>query len=396
MKIGRNSPCPCGSGRKYKHCCLSKDEDSARTAVRLEENTTRFLLSQNGFDSPEELDAAMRRYQMYCENLPEDAPIPTLMEFLERANHASDVSREMGDELRGRHFADMDELERFTEEQIDAMSSAPLEDFEGISSGEMHRIISESFDGKSDFLEISDELPDDLALSSELVGTAFWLLRYIAEHGGEVRLTARGNYPRILCRSYLEKFDPWFNPKEFVSSEAAMPILFSAHIAVAAAGYTVETASKSLLTTDGVVIITRSGWAELFTELLPFILDEMDWQIWQDENLQHDHFTIIQDSAIFSLYLLHRHPTGTTGDFFRRFAKAFPAYIQPANGNPDIEDFFRLEYETLFFDHFCALFGLVRIKPAGPEGAMKGENEYEATDLFRTAFKWKLPRPRSG
>ena len=23
MKIGRNEPCPCGSGRKYKHCCLA-------------------------------------------------------------------------------------------------------------------------------------------------------------------------------------------------------------------------------------------------------------------------------------------------------------------------------------------------------------------------------------
>jgi uncharacterized protein YecA (UPF0149 family) len=23
-KIGRNDPCPCGSGKKYKHCCLRK------------------------------------------------------------------------------------------------------------------------------------------------------------------------------------------------------------------------------------------------------------------------------------------------------------------------------------------------------------------------------------
>ena len=23
MKIGRNEPCPCGSGKKYKHCCKS-------------------------------------------------------------------------------------------------------------------------------------------------------------------------------------------------------------------------------------------------------------------------------------------------------------------------------------------------------------------------------------
>lgn len=26
-KIGRNDPCPCGSGKKYKHCCLKKDRD---------------------------------------------------------------------------------------------------------------------------------------------------------------------------------------------------------------------------------------------------------------------------------------------------------------------------------------------------------------------------------
>jgi tetratricopeptide (TPR) repeat protein len=25
-KTGRNDPCPCGSGKKYKHCCLKKDE----------------------------------------------------------------------------------------------------------------------------------------------------------------------------------------------------------------------------------------------------------------------------------------------------------------------------------------------------------------------------------
>lgn len=23
-KIGRNEPCPCGSGKKYKHCCVQK------------------------------------------------------------------------------------------------------------------------------------------------------------------------------------------------------------------------------------------------------------------------------------------------------------------------------------------------------------------------------------
>jgi hypothetical protein len=29
---GRNQPCHCGSGRKYKHCCLGKDQAQAAAA----------------------------------------------------------------------------------------------------------------------------------------------------------------------------------------------------------------------------------------------------------------------------------------------------------------------------------------------------------------------------
>jgi hypothetical protein len=30
--LGRNDPCHCGSGRKYKQCHLAKDEEAERTA----------------------------------------------------------------------------------------------------------------------------------------------------------------------------------------------------------------------------------------------------------------------------------------------------------------------------------------------------------------------------
>jgi tetratricopeptide (TPR) repeat protein len=32
-KIGRNDPCSCGSGKKYKHCCLAQDLAAARAAA---------------------------------------------------------------------------------------------------------------------------------------------------------------------------------------------------------------------------------------------------------------------------------------------------------------------------------------------------------------------------
>jgi tetratricopeptide (TPR) repeat protein len=31
-KTGRNQPCRCGSGKKYKHCCLAKDDEARHAA----------------------------------------------------------------------------------------------------------------------------------------------------------------------------------------------------------------------------------------------------------------------------------------------------------------------------------------------------------------------------
>ncbi|MGH9904241.1 MAG: SEC-C metal-binding domain-containing protein, partial [Pyrinomonadaceae bacterium] len=31
MKIGRNAPCPCGSGKKYKLCCLGRPVSNNQT-----------------------------------------------------------------------------------------------------------------------------------------------------------------------------------------------------------------------------------------------------------------------------------------------------------------------------------------------------------------------------
>jgi hypothetical protein len=36
VKVGRNDPCPCGSGKKYKQCCLQKHETARQTSDRAE------------------------------------------------------------------------------------------------------------------------------------------------------------------------------------------------------------------------------------------------------------------------------------------------------------------------------------------------------------------------
>ena len=60
-KVGRNDACPCGSGRKYKHCCQAKDaragfpagtaEGAPRSAVQRERLQRLFLAAKQHFDA---------------------------------------------------------------------------------------------------------------------------------------------------------------------------------------------------------------------------------------------------------------------------------------------------------------------------------------------------------
>jgi len=47
---GRNEPCHCGSGRKYKQCCLEKDEKAA--------SAKRAKAAAAAVDTPEPTEAA--------------------------------------------------------------------------------------------------------------------------------------------------------------------------------------------------------------------------------------------------------------------------------------------------------------------------------------------------
>jgi hypothetical protein len=47
MNIGRNDPCPCGSGKKYKKCCLIRQELDAQTQAVIEEKEFQEWLAKD-------------------------------------------------------------------------------------------------------------------------------------------------------------------------------------------------------------------------------------------------------------------------------------------------------------------------------------------------------------
>ncbi len=69
-KPGRNDPCPCGSGKKYKQCCLLKDQKPAKRKFKAK------VLSQ-----PNPAEAMQRSYsdlmqRTYGESLTGDEQPP--------------------------------------------------------------------------------------------------------------------------------------------------------------------------------------------------------------------------------------------------------------------------------------------------------------------------------
>jgi uncharacterized protein YecA (UPF0149 family) len=57
-KISRNAPCPCGSGKKYKKCCLAKDE-AAASSITVSEGAVARALAWLREHYPEEIERAI-------------------------------------------------------------------------------------------------------------------------------------------------------------------------------------------------------------------------------------------------------------------------------------------------------------------------------------------------
>ncbi|MBT6549781.1 MAG: hypothetical protein HOM14_00340 [Gammaproteobacteria bacterium] len=64
MKTGRNDPCPCGSGKKYKHCCLSP--------ASVVNDELKGLLAEQEFDSIDDVQAVADQFMQQKNQLPQD------------------------------------------------------------------------------------------------------------------------------------------------------------------------------------------------------------------------------------------------------------------------------------------------------------------------------------
>ena len=60
-KLGRNDPCPCGSGKKYKHCCLLRETGQAQAPHRRTPNDEEQGIALMRQGKPDEAVVRLRK-----------------------------------------------------------------------------------------------------------------------------------------------------------------------------------------------------------------------------------------------------------------------------------------------------------------------------------------------
>ena len=307
-KIGRNDPCPCGSGKKYKHCCLGiTDDHKGMNQARNHKDEVEELLSNREFDSLEEL-------QIFVDS------------FTEKKNKVSQI------------------------------------DFLGFSSEQIHRLLHHPMESLEDMVRFNRDLNPEVFHQIPVVKNAQYFLTRLKELE-PLRTTAKGNLPLAFTRELHDTFVDSSNRYRYRirSEEESLAVNTLRHV-LKMCGWLKKIKKQYSLTKKGTRLIERGFSGEHFFTLLNVFTRRFNWAF-QDG---HPEYWIIQGSFVFSLFLLHRKAQEyisdeALGDFFIR---TFPAALAE-----DKEVFWREPADAVkrcfslrFLERFCEYFGFADIQ----------------------------------
>ncbi len=182
-KIKRNDPCPCGSGKKFKNCCLVKGDNPY------------------AFPGHDATHGDIERYQRFVDNWDESqGQPPSFMQFLGRANAATEYLNDIQESIGTHDYQSIDELNEVFQAQVDKRNNTPVEDFLGLTPEQMYSLTRYDFKSNSDIVEFSEPI----SLSMEATnGTGANLLCVAAQDHPWIKKTAGGFRKRSRVREAI-------------------------------------------------------------------------------------------------------------------------------------------------------------------------------------------------
>ena len=309
MKTGRNDPCPCGSGLKYKKCCADRDSAAERERV------------------------------------------------------AGPVMDEMKELLKGKNFASLDEANAFLRQHTQQRNQTVIDDFHGLSSEQMHRFLHFPF-------ESPDLVNYALFPGTELRVPILALFNLLADGIGVAGLkaTSTGNLPRNFCReasrTYLgeEEYGRFWRHGE-LRMEPEFRGLHTTRLVAELAGLIRKYQGKFILSKECRKLLADKEFAVIYHRLLQAFVTKFNWAY--DDHLGDIPF--LQQSFLFTLYLLSRYGEESRSSVFYEdiFLRAFPnllSQIHPLGSFYSPEKVLRMSFSTRCLERFAQFFGLVHVE----------------------------------
>ncbi len=335
-EIGRNDPCPCGSGLKYKKCCLGRRSDPPK------------------------------------------------------GGSSGGLHDEIHKALEGRDFGSLEEVNVFLADYTRQRSQQSVEDFAGLSSEQMHRLLYFSYDSPDVVL-----FPE--ALTQEPGAPILTLFRLLVEAIGEEGLkpTAKGNLPRSFCRGAALVFWGEQAYREYtqygaVNKEEDFFDLHVTRLVAELAGLVRKYKGRFILSRNCRSLLAQGGMAAVYPLLLQVYVRKFNWGYWDG----YGEIPFIQQSFLFTLYLLSQfgHDWRSSGFYEDRFLQAFPIVLDqletPSYQTPEQQA--RSCYTLRTLENFAGFLGLVTLEQVKSEEFLVQQYRVKKTPLLDQAVQFVL------
>lgn len=334
--IGRNDPCPCGSGKKFKHCCLGKASNTA-------------------------------------------------------SSHGEAISDTLREALEGRQFNSLEDAQAFLDRITQQQNRRKLDEFHGLSPEQMHRMLNFPFasPGLVRFPEVLDANPAAPIL------TLFELLTdAIGEQG--LKPTAKGNLQRNFCRetalSYWGEQGYQENTRfGGINKEEDFADLHITRLVAELSGLIRKYKGRFILSRDCRRLLANGGLAAIYPRLFRAYVEQFNWG-YRDG---YPELRFIQSAFLFTLYLLMRYGDTWMPQIFYEdaFIRTFPMLLDevPPSQVFSPDDEVRRCYVWRTLVHFAGFLGLATVEPVSDE-FLCHEYRVKALPLLGQFAQFQLPK----
>ncbi len=334
MKTGRNDPCPCGSGKKYKHCCLSV----SRT-----------------------------------------------------------VNDELSDLLSGQEFDSIEEVQAATDTLVAKQNQKAQDDFLGLSSEQVYRMLNFAYD-TPDLFQFSDQLsiePDApiLMLMEGIVSA----IDDKGLQATKAKGSLPQKLCRDVWSDYSKLYaDDTFSSFHKVNKEDDFFELHVTRVVLELAGFLRKTKGRFYLTKKYQKIVGKSGLKGLYPIIFKTYCREFNWGYWDHYNdvpfiQQSFLFTLY-------LLKQHGEKRTFTSVYEDDFLRAFPMVVDEMEGSSysTPEEDLRRCYYSRACNRFLVFLGLAELEVIKGDKHYDHKYKIKKTPLFDAVIYFNLIYPKIG